>query len=65
MFFNMISLSYIYYSYLEFDVIFSTIFIFFIVFILIESERYYESFEQNNEATHLIRARLIFYVAWR
>lgn len=65
MFFNMISLSYIYYSYLELDVIFSTIFIFFIVFILIESERYYESFEQNNEANQLVRTRLIFYVAWR
>ena len=61
----MISLSYIYYSYLELDVIFSTIFIFFIVFILIESERYYESFEQNNEANQLVRTRLIFYVAWR
>ena len=65
MFFHMISLSYIYFSYLELDVIFSTIFIFFIVFILIESERYYESYEYNNEATQLVRARLIFYVAWR
>ena len=61
MFFNMISLSYIYYSYLEFDVIFNSIFM---IFILIESERYYESFEQNNEANQLVRARLIFYVAW-
>ena len=65
MFFNMISLSYIYYSYLEFDVIFNAIFMFFMVFILIESERYYESFEQNNEANQLVCARLIFYVAWR
>jgi hypothetical protein len=61
MFFNMISLSYIYYSYLEFDVIFKPIFM---IFILIESERDYESFEQNNEANQPVCAWLIFYDAW-
>jgi hypothetical protein len=61
MFFSMISLSYIYYSYVEFDVIFNPIFM---IFILIESERDYESFEQNNEANQLVCAWLIFYDAW-